>query len=318
MSRRSTTLPGQHGPDTKTSAHVSAGALRALHSAGFSPLGVVFGNASVHVAHPVTLGTKSRVTSFWRGFGGDSPEDIPPSIISAQSRGASGSGPEPFLASFPCPHGRGRVVRRTANHYTGFNFEVPGPGNSLGEAFVRALTRLLESAAQRGAHGVIDISVRVGGDPMLHGMVAITLTGTAVAHVSAPKSDRHFTTTVSAQGLVKLLGQGLFPTTIGFGAVLLAGWTGCGARVQLDSGYSTQVDQLGALMTQARELATKRVIAGCAGSDAVIEVHLTHAFHESTKSDYRVAAWASGSGTRRFAEPVPGPPATPVLTMEQR
>jgi uncharacterized protein YbjQ (UPF0145 family) len=210
------------------------------------------------------------------------------------------------------------VVRRTSGHYTGFNFEVPGPGLSLDQAFHGALFRLITSATERGAHGVIDVAVRLDGDPMLHGRVALTLTGTAVAHQSAPAPKHLFTGTLGAQALVKLLGEGLFPTTISFGAVLLDAWTGCGARAQLDSGFSTQVDQLGDLLSQARDLATARMSAGCSGADVVLDTHLIHAFHESTKSDYRVAAWAIGTGTRRFADPIPSELATPVLTMEQR
>ena len=222
------------------------------------------------------------------------------------------------MHSYPCPHGRGRVVRRTSGHYTGFNFELPGPGAALGQAFESALDRLVTDASQLGAHGVIEITVRVEGEPMLHGMVALTLTGTAVRHESAPSADARFTTSVGAQALVKLLGEGLFPTNVSFGAVLLAAWTGCGARVALDAGFSTQVPQLADLMTQARDLGTERVVAGCPGADLVLDTHLTHAFHEASKTDYRVAAWASGSGVRRFAEAVPREPATMVLTMEQR
>ena len=153
---------------------------------------------------------------------------------------------------------------------------------------------------------------------MLHGAVSITLTGTAVAHLGTPAGNEVFATTVSAQGLTKLLTAGLFPTTVSFGAILLSGWTGCGARAALDSGFSTQVGQLAGLMTQARDLATSRVVLGCTGSDLVIDTFLTHAFHRASKTDYRVAAWASGSGTRRFAELELGEPATPALLMEQR
>jgi hypothetical protein len=321
MSRHSSAHSNQLGPDTKTSTHVSAASLRALDCAGFSPLGVVFGNASVHLARQVSLGTESRFTAAWRGWGGDTPDQVPSPIRTAQGWGygdAAGPAEPPFIDSYPCPHGRGRVVRRTSGHYTGFNFELPGPGASLGQAFEAALSRLVSSATGRGAHGVIDIAVRVDGDPMLHGMMALTLTGTAVKHVSAPSTDEPFTATVGAQGLVKLLGEGLFPTSVAFGAVLLAAWTGCGARVALDSGFSTQVPQLADQMTQARDLATSRVIAGCPSSDLVLDTHLTHTFHQASKTDYRVAAWASGSGTRRFTAALPSELATPVLTMEQR
>ena len=212
----------------------------------------------------------------------------------------------------------GRQIRRTSGHFTGFNFEIPGPGLALGQSFENALERLMAGARRHGAHGVIDVVIRLDGDEMLHGAVSITLTGTAVAHLGTPPGDEIFTTTVSAQGLTKLLTAGLFPTTVSFGAVLLSGWTGCGARAALDSGFSTQVDQLAGLMTQARDLATSRVVLGCADSDLVIDSFLTHAFHRASKTDYRVAAWASGSGTRRFAEPEIGEPATPTLLMEQR
>ena len=97
---------------------------------------------------------------------------------------------------------------------------------------------------------------------MLHGMMALTLTGCAIAHSVAPATEDVFSATFDAQSLVKLLGEGLFPTSVSsFGAVLLAGWTGCGARAQLDAGFSTQVPQLAALLTQGRDLAADRAIA---------------------------------------------------------
>jgi hypothetical protein len=209
-------------------------------------------------------------------------------------------------------------MRRTSGHFTGFNFEIPGPGLALGEGFENALQRMTACARQRDACGVIDIAIRLDGNEMLHGAVSITLTGTAVARLGTPAVDEIFATTASAQGLTKLLTAGLFPTTVSFGAALLSAWTGCGARVALDSGYSTQVNQLAGLMTQARDLATSRVVLGCAGSDLVIDSFLTHGFHRASKTDYRVAAWASGSGTRRFAEPEIAELATPTLLMEQR
>ena len=322
MNHRSPSAAPSMSPKTKTSSHVSAASLRALTSAGFSSLGVVFGNASVHLARPVGLGTESRLTGAWRGFGGDRPEDVPSSIRTAQGwtcDAVEGSTPAPFISAFPCPHGRGRPVRRVSGHYTGFNFEIPGPGKALGQAFDDALGRIVSTARQRGALGVIDVSVRLDGDPMLHSMVAITLTGTAIVHEQRPApSDDLFVATLSAQSLLKLLAEGLFPTTVSFGAVLLAGWTGCGARAQLESGFSTQVDQVGSLLTQARDLATDRMLSGCPASDLVLDTRLTHAFDRAFKSDYRVAAWANGTGVRRFAEPWPADPATPTLTMEQR
>ena len=321
MRTKSVGSSSRSGPQTKISSHVSAASMSALTSAGFSPIGVVFGNSTVHLARPMSLGTESRLTGAWRGFGGDSPDQVPSAIRSAQGwKNGDTEEPDthPFIAPFPCPHGRGRQVRRTSGHFTGFNFEIPGPGHVLGQSFDNALERLTDGARRHGAHGVIDIAIRLDGDEMLHGAVSITLTGTAVAHLGTPARDEIFATTVSAQGLTKLISAGLFPTTVSFGAVLLSGWTGCGARAALDSGFSTQVDQLAGLMTQARDLATSRAVLRCAGSDLVIDSFLTHAFHRAAKTDYRVAAWASGSGTRRFAEAEIAERATPTLLMEQR
>lgn len=153
MIRRSAEQLSQNGPATMTSTHVSVASLRALDSAGFAPLGVVFGNASLHLARQMSLGTESRLTAAWRGWGGDTPDDVPSSIRTAQGWAYGdtvGPADPPFIGSYPCPHGRGRVVRRISGHYTGFNFELPGPRTSLGQAFEGAGRVVLSRALPDG------------------------------------------------------------------------------------------------------------------------------------------------------------------------
>jgi uncharacterized protein YbjQ (UPF0145 family) len=204
-----------------------------------------------------------------------------------------------------------------SDHFTGFNFELPGPGAALDDCFAQAQDLLVERAVQRGAHGVVDVRVGLEGDALFHGLMSLTLAGTAVVALGAPSVERPFTTTVSAQGLVKLIDQGLFPTCAGFGAVLMSAWAGCGTRVALDSGYAGEVDQLADLITGTRNLAAERMRDECGECSVALDVSITHTFTKASKADYRVAAWAVGSGARAFARARPGD-SKPIVLLDQR
>ncbi len=303
----------------KRSQHVSAASLRALGPAGFIPCGVVFGNSAMHIARPVAIGVQSRLSAAWRGWEGDDAKHVPVAILEAQRVGYGGEIPEnSFRNAYPCPHGRGRRVRRTQGHFTGFNFELPGPGATMGQNFAHALDLLVQRALERGAHGVIDVRAGLEGDAMLHGLMSVTLAGTAVSLPGAPLPPRPFTTTLSAQGFVKLLAQGLVPTSIGFGAALLSAWTGCAARVSLDSGYATEVDQLADLITDARDLAAERMHSGCGSCSVILDVSLTHTFTKAAKTDYRVAAWVIGSAAKKFSGSRSTSASEPVVVLRHR
>jgi uncharacterized protein YbjQ (UPF0145 family) len=235
--------------------------------------------------------------------------------------GSGGGGP-PFLAAYRCPHVVNRPSlrgRRLSDHFPGYNWELPQLGGSFTECFNNALSRLIARAIARAAHGVVDIRIDISGDQMLQGNVGVTLTGTAIASPSTPPLERPFTAGISCQAFAKLVTRGIIPVQLTMGAVVLSSWIGCQTRSELESGYSKSVVQLGDALTQARDRATALMWQQTRLTDApFVEVTVRHARRKATKSDYRVAAWSSGTVVQRFAPASTGDPAMVVMQMEQR
>jgi hypothetical protein len=305
------------------SSHVAASSLRALSSVGFHPVGVVIGNSATHIARPLSLGAGNRLSTFSRSFSGDAGEALPPAIQRAQGE-AEGRGDDdrPFLVAYPCSHMVNRPSlrgRRLTDHFPGYNWELPQLGSSFTECFDHALSRLVARAVEHAAHGVVDIRLDISGDEMLQGNVSITLTGTAITSPSSPPLEQPFTAGISCQAFAKLVATGLIPVQLTMGAVVLSSWIGCQTRYELESGYSKPVIQLGDALTQARERATALMWQQTRLADApFIEVTVRHARRRATKSEYRVAAWSSGTVVQRFAPASIGEPALAVMRMEQR
>jgi uncharacterized protein YbjQ (UPF0145 family) len=311
-----------NGDDLRTSSHVSASSLRALSSIGFHPVGVVIGNSATHIARPLTLGAGNRLNTFSRSFSGDVGEALPPAIQRAQHGYGGPPGDPPFLAAYPCPHLYSRPSlrgRRLTDHFPGYNWELPQLGSSFTECFDHALSRLIARAVEHAAHGVVDIRMDVSGDEMLQGNIGITLTGTAIAGPSVPPLAHPFTAGISCQAFVKLLTAGLVPVQLTMGAVVLSSLIGCQTRSELESGFSKPVVQLSDALTQARDRATALMWQQTTLADApFVAVTVRHARRKATKSEYRVAAWSSGTVVQRFAAASAGTPALAVMQMEQR
>jgi len=305
--------------EIRSSSQASAASLRALVSVGFVPAGVVFGNSTTHIARPLAVRAESRASSLTRGFAGDDASNLPATIRQHQAKTID-CGIAPFLATYPCPHfgfDSTRERRRVSDHFTGYNWELPAAGAALSECFQHALGRLRDRANSRGAHGVVDVHLEVTGDPLIRGNMEILLQGTAVSVPGVPPLDVPFVAAMSCMAFAKLLGSGLMPVTVSFGAVLLSSWTGCQTRKELDSGLAKEVHQLADALTQARELAVNRAEHGADG-ELLSAVTISHDFERASKTDYRVGAWASGTSLRRFnREEIHQAPALAV-TMEQR
>jgi uncharacterized protein YbjQ (UPF0145 family) len=205
------------------------------------------------------------------------------------------------------------------DHFPGYNWEIPQLGTAFTECFNHALSRLIARAVERAAHGVVDIRMDISGDEMLQGNVGITLTGTAIASPSTPPLAQPFTAGISCQSFAKLVTTGLIPVQFTMGAVVLSSWIGCQTRSELESGYSKPVVQLGDALTQARDRATALMWQQTRLPDApFVEVAVRHARRKATKTEYRVAAWSTGTVVQRFAPAAAAKPALAVMRMEQR
>jgi hypothetical protein len=295
-----------HGPE-RTSTHSSAASVRMLASVGFQPVGVVIGNSTTHIARPAALGAQSRLSTLSRSFTGDRGDALPVVIQRTQDAGAESRPDEdpPFLAPYDCPHFANRRAfqgLRLTDHFPGYNWELPQPGRSLTECFHRALARLTERATARGAHGVVDIRMDIDGDDLFQGDISITLTGTAIACPGSPPLENPFTAGISGQGLAKLMAIGLVPVQFTIGAAVLSSWIGCQSRIELESGYAKSIIQLGDALTQARDTATALMWRGTTLVDApFIDVTVRHVQHRASKTDFRSAAWSTGTVVQRFA-----------------
>jgi len=313
-----------HPGTIRRSSEVTASSLRALTSVGFVPLGVVIGNSTTHIARAMSAGGESRISNAARSFASDDGTIVPNPILRQQARHKDQDhrSPAPFLAAYPCPHfgfGRTRERRHVSDHLTGYNWELPGPGAALQECFESALTRLLERAEARGAHGVVDVHVDVSGDSLMHGNMGITLTGTAICVPGTEPLATPFVAGVSCQAFSKLLGAGLVPFSLSFGVALLSSWTGCQTQKELESGFAKEVNQLADVLSQTRDLAVARVYRDTNEHEyQVMGLSVRHGFGKVAKTDYRVGAWACGTVLRRFA-PKPGIELAQIaVTMEQR
>jgi len=278
---------------------------------GFRPVGVVLGNSTAHIARPIGVGIDSRLSTFARGFRGDTGDLVPQEIQRTQS-GEADATPRtdpPYLAAYPCPHYANRpnfAGGRWVDHFPGYNWELPQPGRAFMDCFRRALERLTDHAAAYGAHGVVDIRVAISGDPMFQGNVGISVSGTAIADPSSPPLEKPFTAGISCQAFAKLVIEGLIPVQFTMGAVVLSSWIGCQSRNELESGYAKSVVQLGDALTQARDSATALMWQQTEESDApFVAVTLHHAHDRVSKTDYRSSAWSTGTVVQRFAPALP-------------
>jgi uncharacterized protein YbjQ (UPF0145 family) len=307
------------------SPHVTASSIRALTSVGFHPVGVVLGNSSMHIARPLAIRAGNRLSTFVRSFRGDGGDQLPSAIRHGQAAAADradAGGDPPYLSSYPCPHYANQPVvpgRRFVDHFSGYNWELPQPGRALTECFNQAMSRLTERAVQRDAHGVVDIRMELSGDDLFQGRTEITLVGTAIGHPTAARPEEPFTAGLSCQAFAKLFAAGFIPAQFVMGAAVLSSWVGCQARYELESGYSLPVGQLGDLLTQAQDVAITLMWHATPRRDApFVQVAVRQAHHKSSKTDYRVSAYATGTVVLPFGGVTSADAAEVVVLMEQR
>jgi uncharacterized protein YbjQ (UPF0145 family) len=260
---------------------------------------------------PVALGTQSRLNTMKRAFAGDSGESrarCHPKGTGGNDASASDRRP-PISGVLPPAH----------RPLPGYDWELPEPGAALTACFNRVRTRLHDSARQRGGHGVVDIRVDVAGEDLIQGNMEISLTGTAIRHTTAPGPKEPFTAGISCQAFSKLIAFGLVPVQLAMGAAVLSSWVACQSGSELESGRSNTIEQLGDLVTQAREAAVARMWEGTELCGApFFDVAIRHAHGKASKTDHRASAWATGTVALRFDAAAASDLATVVVLLEQR
>src|SRR5579863_10510264 len=237
-------------------------------------------------------------------FGGDAP------------RGA-------YSESYRCPHGA--MVYSNEHRIWGQNYEQPWVESAWGEGFGSAYTRLVEEAAEVGAHGVIGVvdSTRHLADM---NVTEFHILGTAVVVEGspAPPGGPPWTTYLAGQRLAKLIEAGYMPVSVVATLASVRVWAYCVTEMLMEgtvsmwgSGYLpvSEVEQLSRAHLAARSLAREHV-RGQLGTDNLQGAQIVANTQSLSQGDEVIECTLRGSRVRRFKDfdPLPAPRPTVRLT----
>lgn len=192
----------------------------------------------------------------------------------------------------------------------------------LQDAWRSAIGRLEAEAVQRGAHGVVGVSVKSGaaGDMSPSGVRNFQLLGTAVRVDGAAPLPRPFLSMLSAEDTLKLLLVGWVPSgiAVGISAVHVHGWAASAWR-QRTVMKNAEMDGPTAGMALARaraEYGAKRaLVAARADGMVAAKLHVKHSQQACGGGQgLMIEGSMIGTGIVRFREPVATPSAVRDLS----
>lgn len=134
----------------------------------------------------------------------------------------SGGEGSQYYETWNCPHGFYSQDHRS----WGQNYEQTWVEATWGQGFGSAYKRMMEEAAEVGAHGVIGVvdTTRHLGDM---GVTEFHLTGTAVVVEGADTPDSIWTTYLAGQRLAKLIEAGWMPISVAAAMSSIRVWAYC-------------------------------------------------------------------------------------------
>ena len=230
------------------------------------------------------------------------------------------TGPGQYAEEWRCPHGYVGAEHRTY----GFNAEQTWLENSWAEGWGLASQRMVEEAAEAGAHGIIgivdDMHYLTGG-----GTAEFRISGTAVRVPGAPPPPRPFTTFLSGQRLTKLLEAGFMPVSVAatLSSVQMIGYcithyqlAGTGTGTWMSGGLSgvNSIAQVNKAQRAARHLAREHIRKQI-GNDSLHGATFEQFEHEIGEGDMAVQCTVKGTRVRRFKDFDPLPDAEPVVRL---
>jgi hypothetical protein len=221
------------------------------------------------------------------------------------------------LTSYQCPH-----YYSSAEHRSwGYNYEQRWLTQTWHDGFNQAYQRMLEEAAEAGAHGVIGV-VDTARSLIDQSLREFHIYGTAVVAEGQKEPGSTagiWTSYLAGQRLAKLIEAGFMPTSVTAAMASVRVWAVCltvmgmrgyGGVAQRASGFQPAgpINQLADAEMQARRLVRDHVKAGM-GSDALQGADLRAAQFEMGEGDMEVDCVLRGTRVRRFrpADPLPPP-----------
>jgi hypothetical protein len=224
------------------------------------------------------------------------------------------------ITSYSCPHYYVGAEHRS----WGYNYEQKFLTQTWQDGFNQAYSRMIEEAAEAGAHGVIGIvdSARSFIDSSLR---EFHIYGTAVVVEGRPPPrdpSQIWSSYLAGQRLAKLIDSGFMPTSITASMASVRMWAVCMTEIGLRGGYINSlqqgyrstgaISQLADAQMQARRLARDH-IKSALGPDTLLGADLRVSEFEMGEGDVEVNCVLRGTRVRRIRAADPPPP--PQLTV---
>jgi hypothetical protein len=219
--------------------------------------------------------------------------------------------PQRALSTYNCPH---PIIHDAEHRPMGWNAEATDMQNAWGDGYNNAYQRMLEEAAELGAHGVIGI-VDATKSLIDSSVREFHLYGTAVVLDEGDPPEHIWSTYLAGQKLAKLLEAGMVPVTIIAAMAAVTVQPVCTTEY-LESGridpygivrYGSEITQLSDAQTEARRLARDQV-KGRLGRDSLhgadMKVSEQHGYGVEV-----ISCELRGTRVRKFrdAEPLAAP-----------
>ena len=266
----------------------------AIRHAGFEPVGMVMGS-SVYF-----IGAQWGYINVYGNAGGG------------------------HVQTYACPHGYGwgggfggGGVMAGGEHRYGYNWE-----HSFYEAGVMAcrdaaLSRILQEAADLGAHGVVGVRIVRRHLEGVGSSMEMTMIGTAVRRSGAPPLATPFMSHLDGVAFGKLLHGGYVPVALVVGIGVTEIDPGCGTEWQMRSWSNARIDQISDGLEAARMLGINRLEGEVARVDAdgAVGVEVDFDMHELMREAMLVELYLVGTAVRRYAKAPLDEPPLPIMRL---
>lgn len=218
------------------------------------------------------------------------------------------------LSTYSCPH-----YYAGADHRAwGENYDQSWVARTWNEGFNTAYQRMLEEAAEAGAHGVVGVVDR-SSELVDRDIREFHIYGTAVVLDGSPPPERIWTSYLAGQRLAKLVEAGFMPTSIVASMASVRMWAVCVTEALMRGGVTFgapvqaggEITQLADAQMQARRLVRDQVKSAL-GRDNLHGADMRVSVREAGAGDVQVDCILRGTRVHRFraAEPLPPPQLT--------
>jgi hypothetical protein len=190
----------------------------------------------------------------------------------------------------------------------GENFEQPWITKAWTDGFNKAYRRMMEEAADAGAHGVVGVH-DVNTHLIDSDIREFHLLGTAVVVEDAPKPRRMWSTYLAGQRLAKLMDAGFMPVSVMASMTSVRVWAVCSVETLMhgrydSSGYVQPGDEVTQLVDaeMAARLKARDHVKRAIGTDALHGASVDVAGHELGEGDAEINCTLRGTRVHRVKD----------------